>query len=137
MIDYKKIKNILFYWLPPILWASGIFYLSSLSGLSSSMTVFWDVFWRKLFHAMEFGVLNLLFWRALYYGQGISFKKALIWSLFLTVIYAISDELHQFFVPDRQCRWQDVAQDSLGGMAISFILLFARYKNILSFRASA
>jgi len=114
-----NIKKIFIYWLPPILWAGGIFYLSSISGLSSSMTVFWDVFWRKLFHAMEFGVLNLLLWRALYFGQKIDFKKALWWSLFLTVLYATSDELHQYFVPNRQCRWQDVAQDSLGAAAIT------------------
>jgi len=112
-------KKFLFYWLPPILWASGIFYLSGISGLASNMTVFWDVFWRKLFHAMEFGVLNLLLWRALYFGQKIDFKKALWWSLLLTVLYATSDELHQYFVPNRQCRWQDVIQDSLGAMAIT------------------
>ena len=112
-------KKLITYWLPPILWASGIFYLSGLSGLASNMTVFWDVFWRKLFHAIEFGVLNLLLWRALFYGESINFKKALGWSLFLTILYAASDELHQYFVPNRQCRWQDVMQDSLGSVAMT------------------
>lgn len=112
-------KKFLIYWLPPILWAGGIFYLSGVSGLSSNMTVFWDVFWRKLFHAGEFGVLNLLLWRALYFGEKIEFKKALIWSLFFTVLYAISDELHQSFVPSRECRWQDMVQDSLGSAAVA------------------
>lgn len=114
-----KYTRFLIYWLPVILWAGGIFYLSSISGLASNMTVFWDVFWRKLFHAGEFGLLNLLVWRALFYGEKILFKKALWWTLFLTILYAISDELHQYFVPNRQCRWQDVAQDSLGAAAIT------------------
>lgn len=116
-------KKFLIYWLPVILWAGVIFYLSGISGLASNLPVFWDVFWRKLFHAGEFGLLNLLLWRALYYGEGVSLKKALIWSLILTIFYAISDELHQYFVPSRQCRWQDVAQDSLGALLTSGVLL--------------
>jgi len=112
-------KKFLIYWLPPILWAGGIFYLSSISGLSSNMAVFWDVFWRKLFHAAEFGILGLLLWRALYCGQGVNFKKALWWSLLFTVLYAVSDELHQSFVPNRECRWQDVVQDSLGAVFVA------------------
>ncbi|MBU2219709.1 VanZ family protein, partial [Patescibacteria group bacterium] len=89
-------KKFFKYWLLVILWVGGIFYLSGVSGLASNMTVFWDVFWRKLFHATEFGVLNLLLWRALYYGEKVDFKKALGWSLILTILYAVSDELHQY-----------------------------------------
>ena len=129
-------KKFLIYWLPVVLWAGGIFYLSSVSGLASNMTVFWDVFWRKLFHAGEFGLLNLLLWRALYCGQKISFKKALFWSLFLTILYAISDEWHQYFVPNRQCRWQDVVQYSLGGMAITSIIFLLHRIGILKQKKS-
>lgn len=124
-------KKFLIYWLPPVLWAGAIFYLSGVSGLASNMTVFWDVFWRKLFHAGEFGLLNLLLWRALYYGQGISLKKALWWSLSLTILYAVSDELHQSFVPNRQCRWQDMAQDSLGVMAVGTAVFLLHRLGIL------
>jgi len=115
-------KRFLIYWLPVILWAGVIFYLSGISGLASNMSIFWDVFWRKLFHAGEFGLLNLLLWRALYCGEKINFKKALLWSLVFTVLYAMSDETHQYFAPNRQARWQDVAQDSLGAIFISACL---------------
>ena len=111
-------KKFLIYWLPVILWAGGIFYLSGVPNLNSGLPVFWDVFWRKLAHATEFGVLNLLLFRALF-GYGVSFKKALWWSLILTILYAISDELHQYFVPLRQARWQDIGQDSLGALLVS------------------
>lgn len=118
------------YWLPVMLWAGAIFYLSGVSGLASNLSVFWDVFWRKLFHAAEFGILNLLLWRALYYGESASFKKALWWSLILTILYAVSDELHQYFVPLRECRWQDVAQDSLGALFVGGgLYLWQRRKN--------
>lgn len=126
----EKFIKFLKYWLPVGLWAGVIAYLSGISGLSSDLTVFWDVFWRKLFHAGEFGLLNLLLWRALFLGENLSFKKSLIWSLALTVLYAISDELHQYFVPSRQCRWQDMAQDSLGAVFISgLIYLWQKLKN--------
>ncbi|MDD2753325.1 MAG: VanZ family protein [Candidatus Portnoybacteria bacterium] len=125
----KKFFN---YWLPVIFWAGVIFYLSGVSGLASNMTVFWDVFWRKLFHAGEFGLLNLLLWRVLYYGENVSFKKALLRSLLLTVLYAASDEFHQYFVPLREARWKDVMQDCLGALAVSFVLLLSKYKNILT-----
>ncbi len=118
-------KRILIYWLPPILWAGVIFYFSGVPNLNSGMQVFWDVFWRKLFHAGEFGLLNLLLWRALYYGEKVNFKKALWWSLIFTIFYAVSDELHQYFVPNRECRWQDVVQDSLGAIFISSLLFLA------------
>lgn len=90
------------------------------------MPVFYDVFWRKLAHATEFGILNLLLFRA-FWGQEFNFKKALVWSFLLSVIYAFSDELHQYFVPDRECRLKDVGIDSLGilltSISIYFILL--------------
>ncbi len=118
----KEMKKILIYWLPPIVWAGAIFYLSGVPNLNSGMPVFWDVFWRKLAHATEFGILNLLLWRALYYGENVNFRKALAWSFIFTVLYAIFDELHQYFVPLRECRWQDVAQDSLGAILTSMAL---------------
>ena len=111
-----------------MLWAGASFYFSGVPNLNSGMPVFWDVFWRKLFHAAEFGLLNLLLWRALYYGENVSLKKAIWWSLFFTVLYAVSDELHQYFVPLRQCRWQDVAQDSLGAILTSW-LIYCSFKS--------
>src|SRR3989344_5194252 len=115
-------KRFLIYWLPVILWAGVIFYLSGVPNLNSGLPVFWDVFYRKLAHATEFGILNLLLWRALYYVEKINFKKALLGSLVFTVLYAMSDETHQYFVPNRQARWQDVAQDSLGALLTSFVI---------------
>jgi len=129
-----KYFKFLIYWLPPILWASGIFYLSSISGLASGLTVFWDVFWRKLFHATEFGILSLLFWRALHYGENVNLKKALCWSFLLTVLYAISDETHQYFVPNRECRLRDMGIDSLGVAAVMGVIFLLQRIGILKER---
>lgn len=83
---------------------------------------FWDVFLRKLAHAMEFGILNFLIFRG-WRGYGISFKKALILGLALTIIYAFFDEAHQYFVAERQAKLFDVGVDSLGAALISCLTL--------------
>ncbi len=119
-------KNFIRYWLPVLLWAGLIFYLSGVPNLNSGLVVFWDVFARKLAHAGIFGILFLLIWRALYFGQKINFKKALIWSLILAVSYAFSDEAHQYFVPERQARLADVGIDSLGVLFFSFGLILIK-----------
>lgn len=117
------------HWSPAILWAAMIFYLSSVPGLNSGLDVFWDVFLRKLVHAGEFGILALLIFAALRRGYGVGFKKSLIWTFALTVLYAVSDELHQYFVPMREARAKDVGVDSLGvAFASALILLAHRLK---------
>jgi len=124
----ESFKKFFKYWLPVLLWAGLIFYLSAQSALGSGWPVFWDTFWRKIAHVAEFGILFLLLWRALKLGQGFSFKKALIWSLVLTVLYAISDEAHQYFVPMREARWRDVGLDSLGILFCGLGLILIRRK---------
>ncbi|MBU1102741.1 VanZ family protein [Patescibacteria group bacterium] len=115
------------YWLPVLVWAGFIFYLSSRPGLNSGMEVFWDVFSRKLGHAAVFGFLFLLIFRALRFGHKLDLKKALIWSLILAIGYAFFDEAHQYFVLERQARLKDVGMDSLGiATAACFKALFKK-----------
>jgi len=116
------------YWLSVILWAAFIFYLSSKPGLSSGMPVFYDVFVRKIAHATIFGILFLLIFRAFYSGHGFSLKKALVYGLILAVLYAFSDEAHQYFVPEREARLKDVAIDSLGIVLTSCGAIYYKIK---------
>lgn len=111
-------KLFILYWLPAILWAGFIFYLSSLPGLKSNLPWPYDFILRKIAHILEFAVLFLLLIRAFDKGHTISTKKALLWAFILTIFYAISDELHQSFVADRIASPADVAIDSLGVLLI-------------------
>lgn len=60
-------------------------------------------------------------------------KKAAMISLLVVVVYAISDEIHQLFVPGRSGQWSDVLLDSMAGLiGITLTLLIIRstiYKN--------
>jgi VanZ family protein len=76
---------------------------------------------RKSAHATEYFVLALLVWRArcrpaLLGRPGWRWSEAVFVVLFVFG-YAISDELHQCFVPTRQGSWVDVLIDTGGAVA--------------------
>ena len=92
-------------WLPAIAWATVIFALSGIPTLTTGLG-FWDVVLRKLAHATEYAILAALLLRAM--------RELPAWAL--AVVYAVSDELHQHFVPGRAGRPLDVAIDATGAL---------------------
>lgn len=78
---------------------------------------------RKTAHALEFCGLCLLF--NLAFGVTTLKFRPLI-SFILTVLYAVSDEIHQIFVDGRACMFKDVLIDS-GGAAVCIIILSIVY----------
>ena len=106
---------------PPLLLMAVIFALSAQPGLDSGLGV-WDDVLRKLAHMVEFGLLWALWWRALGY-DGCAPALAVA----ITLLYAVSDELHQGFVPNRVASPADVAIDAAGvGLAGLLVVLVAR-----------
>ncbi|CAA9470726.1 MAG: hypothetical protein AVDCRST_MAG38-1279 [uncultured Solirubrobacteraceae bacterium] len=105
--------------LPPLLLMGAIFFLSAQPGLNSGLGV-WDTVLRKLAHMIEFGLLWLLWWRALGYGSPLP-------AIAIALAYAASDELHQTFVPDRAGSPVDWAIDAAGvGLAGAAVALWSR-----------
>jgi hypothetical protein len=91
-------------WLPVVAWAGFIFALSSIPDLGTGLGG-WDLVLRKIAHAAEYAVLGALLVRAL--GRtGLAAG--------IGVLYAVSDELHQSFVPGRAGSPLDVALDAVG-----------------------
>jgi len=109
----NKLLKIFKYWLPVILWAGLIFYLSAQPSLKSGLAWPYDFILRKGAHIVEFSILFLLLISA-FGNYRMSIKKALLWAFCLTILYAISDEFHQSFVAERVASLADVAIDSLG-----------------------
>jgi VanZ family protein len=96
-------------WLPLLAWMGLIFYLSAQPDLPHP-----DVGWADLLvsngaHATVFGVLAVLWARALE-----EHPRTLLVALALTLLYALSDEFHQAFVPGRNPDPWDLAFDGLG-----------------------
>lgn len=124
----KKQKKILS-WLYVILWCGIIFLFSSIPNLRIEELGFWDFILRKIFHITEYAVLSILLVNALFVSVG--FRKSNIYflSFVLGVLYAISDEIHQYFVPGRFFSIVDIIIDNVG-VAIGIILWdrFLRFK---------
>ncbi len=91
-------------WLPVVAWAAVIFAFSSVPDLGTGLGG-WDLVLRKIAHAAEFAILGLLLARAV--GRA---RLAVV----LGILYAVSDEVHQSFVPGRQGSALDVALDAAG-----------------------
>lgn len=79
---------------------------------------------RKIAHFCEFAALGF------FAAGGIKFtfdKSKIYFPLPVCVLYSISDEIHQYFVPERACRIFDVFVDSCGsltGILVFLLLIF-------------
>lgn len=115
-------------WLPALAWMGVIFLLSSQSGLAVSEDASVDRPIRTVAHLVTFGLLAGLVLLALVWPARPTLPRAAL-ALLLTVLYAVSDEVHQALVPDRAGRAQDVVIDAIGaifGLLVAWVLLDRR-----------
>lgn len=74
---------------------------------------------RSLAHGLIFFVLGWLTRRA-FATMLLRPRVQMGLTLLLGLLYALSDEIHQIFVPGRACQWQDLLVDAAGiGLAIA------------------
>lgn len=78
---------------------------------------------RKAAHMTEFGILSLLCYVACCTYERIRVgKRRFIVALLFVFFYAITDEVHQLFVPNRYGCFTDVLVDTTGGVIALLIL---------------
>jgi VanZ family protein len=80
-----------------------------------------NYFARKLAHIVEYAILAYLWLRSLCTAPD-RFHRCLVWSILLTVVYAVTDEVHQAFVPQRLGLWSDVVFDAVGALCMGYVL---------------
>jgi VanZ family protein len=100
-------------WGPLLFWLVLIFILSSFhkTHIPKSKYVSWD----KVAHASEYSVLGYLTARALFFAGWHWLKANFVWiTIVFGLLYALSDEFHQYFVPGRSCDIRDAAADLVG-----------------------
>ncbi|MCK5540401.1 MAG: VanZ family protein [Deltaproteobacteria bacterium] len=101
------------YVVPLLLYCLIIFWLSALSdpGRLSPFSVP-----DKIAHLLEYTVFGFLLMRMLtYLRPERDVVQHLIWVLSGALIYGLSDEIHQYFVPGREFSWMDLLADGAGG----------------------
>lgn len=125
MSQKLNIKTWLRFWFPLLAYSGIIFILSSLKGSDIQMSF---SVWDKLEHAVEYAVLGFLAARAFNFSW--RFTPKLLWftAVVFCVMYGISDEFHQSFVPGRDASLGDVVADSIGGMLGATIYLILNKK---------
>ena len=109
--DWLQKRPLLYVWLPVLAWMGLIFYLSAQPDLPHPETGWADLLFSSGAHAFVFGVLAVLWARAL------GARRRALWIAFaLTALYALSDEFHQAFVPGRTPDPLDLLCDGLGAL---------------------
>jgi VanZ family protein len=96
-----------------------LFFLSAQPDLPQAPGPWLDTLIKKTGHAVVYGVLAWLYLRVLRHRSlenGASTTLRVV-SVGLAVVYALSDEYHQTFVPGRNGNLFDVAVDGVGACA--------------------
>ena len=107
------------FWLPPALYLSLIFVLSSLSQPPVPPGISGDSL-----HYPEYAVLGLLLARAIHASLGrVRPAVAALAALALSVLWGATDEFHQAFVPWRVPDLRDLAHDAAGAAAVAGLWL--------------
>lgn len=109
----KKFLAIVPRWLPSFLMMVAIFAFSSRTSTELPNFGGWDYFIKKSAHGVGYGLLALSYLHAL---PGCNYKL----SWFLAILFSLTDEFHQSFVPGRHAAITDVLVfDNLGaGIAL-------------------
>lgn len=111
-------------WIAVVAWAGFIFLLSHQSrppyppGVSASLAA-------NLGHLGAYFILALLLWLALRY-TGLTATRAAGAAILLSLLYGISDEWHQAFIPGRYPDVKDVLLDVAGAALAMLAVALAR-----------
>ena len=113
------LRRIARYWLPPLIWMGLIFLLSAQSDLPGRPSHWLLEVASNVGHFVGYALLAFWWWRALRHaqtgspGQGVR-PWVFILAFVIAVLYGVSDEYHQSFVPGRDSSPLDLLVDALG-----------------------
>lgn len=128
----RRLAFVLGYWGPVLAWAGLIVYLSHVPSLATGAPGVWDLVVRKIGHVGEYSVLTFLLSRA-FRAHGWAERPGLACSAALALGFAVSDEVHQSFVPGREGAVRDVLIDAVGvgvGLGLSRLSLIVPVRSL-------
>lgn len=83
---------------------------------------------RKLAHFTLYGILGLLSFLTFVTYNKLSLLRRTRNSLLVCFVYAVSDEIHQYFIPGRSCEIRDVLIDFSGSVLVIILAYFITRK---------
>jgi VanZ family protein len=100
-----------------------IFTFSSIPSAELPSLGWFDMLVKKGGHILGYGILSMA------YLRGLDMDKKNLWiAWLLSIIYSITDEIHQIFVPGRHASVWDIGFDA-GGAAVALFLYINNKKN--------
>jgi VanZ family protein len=115
------------FWFPVLFYCCIIFGASAVPSVQLQGEI---PYLDKVIHALEYGILGVLFARAvrvtsLYASLPLVFAI----TLYFVVFYGVTDEFHQSFVQGRSSDFDDLMADTIGGAIGAVGYLFWQRKN--------
>lgn len=110
------------FWLPVVLWMGVIFLFSSRQKIAVTDSYIASFLFFKTLHLIEYAFLYTVTYRAV--KNTLQVNKGWVWVLpfCITTLYAVSDEIHQTYIPTREGKPRDAIIDMFGA-AIAWISL--------------
>lgn len=104
-------------WILVLCYMGGIFYLSSIQTVNlPPLFPHFDKFLHfHLYLGLAFLITNAL--------PGTHARKRFLLAFFIASLYGVSDEIHQYFVPPRECSVYDWIADALGAWVGAWLYL--------------
>ena len=135
MIRYLRSNN--FWWLATLIYMGLIYYASAhtiaIDGLNSND---YRVI-SSLTHVAMYGGLAFLA-SISFYKSGNELKKSCFKGFLLAIVYGITDEYHQSFVPGREAHFDDWLLDVFGSvLAVYFLIRFSTLRYFKDFFSKA
>lgn len=140
-MTFLNLRTQLYRWLPLLLWAFVIYLISAdsqpyqaipkawvePSPLSRSMKVDGSELLGRITHAAEYALLTALAARAIVWKRKPE-PASLLLALAFSLLYSLSDEFHQIFVPGRAFQLQDLSLDFIGALIGLAVFIFIRWR---------
>lgn len=140
-------KRLVIGWIALLFWVGLIFYMSNQPGdvsskqsglvlklfqvlgidLNKELGELATFIVRKTAHFTEYFILYLLTINVMKYYFNI--KNAILYSLIFSILYACTDEIHQYFIPGRAMAFKDILIDSSGALTAMIITKIISKKN--------
>ena len=120
-------KNFVYYWLPVFVWASFIFYFSSLPEIPQPII---EIIPETLIlHMIEYAIFSILLFRVFINSKNSTFREnAIHLTIIIAILYGVTDEIHQHFVPGRVFCYFDIIANSVGSAVVLTKNVFDRGK---------
>ena len=104
------------WWIPCVLWAAGIVYLSTKTG--DELPKIEIPYLDKIVHFTLYAILSILIFCGARFGRGLRFGAAALLACLLASAYGVTDEIHQTFTAGRSQDIFDWVADTVGAVTV-------------------